>query len=146
MESSFMEALGLDSRAAFFQIALAVMAVLVIFFILSPIGGYFLHKFLRKKIPHQDTFALMAGAFVVFIVTSGLTLASILNLTEQTEATFFGALAVSVLVGVAATALSVLFVVRLIERGKQKINLEEQIFSVWEEDKRDKPKNLRKRR
>ncbi len=141
-----MDAIGLDAGEVSQQVLYAIIGTLVIFFVLSPIGGYFLHKFIKSKTPDTDTFAIIAGAFIMFIVTSGLTLALILQLTEQTEATFIAALLMSVLVGMVTTGISAFLVVRMIERGKKKINLEEQSFSVWEEDKRNKPKNLRHRR
>lgn len=141
-----MEALGFDSYAAGQQALIAIFGTLIIFFVLSPIGGYFLHKFIKSKTPDTDTFALIAGAFIIFIVTGGLTLAVMLQFIEQTEAAFIIALIISTLVGVLTTIISSLLVVRLIERGKKKINPEELAFSVWEEDKRNKPKNLRQRR
>lgn len=141
-----MDALGFDSATAAQQAGLALLATVVIFFIISPIGGYFLHKFIKSKTPDTDTFALIAGAFIAFIVTSGLTLALILQFTEQTETTFMLALAISVLTGIVITTILAVLAVRFIERGKKKINPEELAFSVWEEDKRKKPKNLRQRR
>jgi hypothetical protein len=140
------DVIGLDAGEISQQVVLALLGTVIIFFVISPIGGYFLHKFIKSKTPDTDTFALMAGAFIVFIVTSGLTLALILQFTEQTEATFLVALVISGLFGIATTGISAFLVVRLIERGKKKIDPEEQSFSVWAEDKRNKPKNLRYRR
>lgn len=141
-----MDVIGLDAGEVSQQVVLALLGTVIIFFVLSPIGGYFLHKFIKSKTPDTDTFVLIAGAFILFIVTSGLTLALILQLTEQTESTFIVALLISVLVGIVTTGISAFLVVRFIERGKEKIDPEEQAFSVWEEDKRNKPKNLRHRR
>ena len=141
-----MDAIGFDSASAGEQVLWAVLATLIIFFVISPIGGYFLHKFIKSKTPDTDTFALMAGAFIIFIVTGGLTLAVLLQFIEQTEAAFLIALVISVIIGIITTAISAILVVRLIERGKKKLNPEELAFSVWEEDKRNKPKNLRQRR
>jgi len=141
-----MEAIGLDTASAGQQVLYAVIATLIIFFVISPIGGYFLHKFIKSKTPDTDTFALIAGAFIIFIVTGGLTLALLLQFIEQTEAAFVVALVISVVVGMTMTAISAILVVWLIQRGKKQIDAEELSFTVWEEDKRDKPKNLRYRR
>jgi uncharacterized SAM-binding protein YcdF (DUF218 family) len=141
-----MDAIGLDSTSMAQQVAIAALGVLFIFFIVSPIGGYFLHKFIKNHTPDTDAFALIAGAFIEFIVVTGLTLAIILQFVEQTEAAFIVALIISTLVGLVTTAVSALLIVRFIERGKKKINLDQLNFSVWEEDKRNKPKNFRQRR
>jgi ABC-type Co2+ transport system permease subunit len=139
-----MDALGIDPAAAGQSAAFALLATSFIFFVLSPIGGYFLHKFIKSKTPNSDTFALVAAAFCMFLITFALTLGVILYFTEQNESTFTSALLISAVVGLIATAITAVVIVRFVERGKQKISRDEQDFSVWDEDKRKKPKNMRK--
>ena len=141
-----MEAIGFDPAEAGKAAALALIMTSIIFFVLSPIGGYFLHKFIKSKTPESDTFALVAAAFCMFLITFALTLGVFLYFTDQNESTLAPALLISALVGLIATAITAVAITRFVERGKQKINRDEQDFSVWDEDNRNKAKNLRKRK
>lgn len=137
------EALGLDLNAMAAQAALVVVATLVIFFIISPIGGYFLFRFLRRVTPMPDAFALLGAALIGFLVTFAALLLGLLRLFPPDETNLGPLLLISAagaLLVMGATAFGVRALVR---RGAAR--LEDHTFRVWDEDQRRRPKNLRRR-
>lgn len=131
-----MDALGFDAADAGQQVLAALAMTVIIFFVISPIAGYFLHKYIKSKTPDQDTFAILAGSFCLFLVVSALTLGLIARFTTLVETALVVALLISAAMGLAATGAVAVLAVRMIAQGKEKIKQEDYRFGVWEEDKR----------
>ncbi len=137
------EALGLDFQAIAGQVALVVAATLVIFFVISPIGGYFLFRLLRRVTPMPDTFALWGAALVGFLAAFTALLLGLLRLIPADEGNL-GALLLVSAAGALLVTIVTAFGVRALAR-RSAAGLEDHTFRVWGEDQRQKPKNLRRR-
>jgi hypothetical protein len=94
-------------------------------------------------LPEQDTFALLATAFVVFMLTCAIMAGILLRFVPQIVP--LAALALSAGMALLVTAVTALFVRRTIRRGASRIDPQAHQFGVWGEDSRQRPKNLRRR-
>ncbi len=137
------EALGIDFQALAEQVALVVAATLVIFFLISPIGGYFLFKLLRRATPMPDVFALWGAALIGFLAAFTVLLLGLLRLVPPNEGNLAALLLISGL-GALLVTLVTAFGIRALAR-RSAARLEDHAFRVWGEDQRQKPKNLRRR-
>lgn len=141
-----MDALGFDAAAAGQQALAALAMTAFIFFVVSPIAGYYLHKYIKSKTPDQDTFAILAGAFCLFLVVAALIFGLLARFTTLIDTALAVALLISAAVGLTATGAAAVLVVRMIAQGKQKIKQEDYRFGVWEEDKRQVKTHRHKKR
>jgi ABC-type nickel/cobalt efflux system permease component RcnA len=122
-----------------------IWMTLILFWVASPIAGFYLFKLTRRDLPSTDMLALVAMAFCGFLVVFALTL---LTLTQFGQMDATQAFLVS---GISALLVTIvcIFVIRLAlarSRVKAKQHSEEHAFRVWDEDQRTKAKNLRKKR
>jgi hypothetical protein len=137
------EALGLDFQALAGHVALVVAAILVIFFVISPIGGYFLFRLLRRVTPMPDTFALWGAALIGFLVAFTVLLLGLLRLVPLSEANLGPLLLISGAGALLVTGVTAIGIRVLARRSAA--NLEDYAFRVWGEDRRQKPRNRRQR-
>lgn len=138
-----MEAIGVNEAELRDQVILALCGVLIAFFIISPIGGYYLHRAARRLLPEQDLFALLAMAFVMFMVSFAVFLGVLLRLASGLDTLLLVEL--SLLGALIVTGVTALSVKMYLRRSAAHLSTEDQGFSVWGEDRRKRPKNYRKR-
>ncbi|MBZ0286107.1 MAG: hypothetical protein K8I30_00725 [Anaerolineae bacterium] len=126
-------------------VSAAVWMVLILFWILSPIAGFFLFKLTRGRLPGTDATALGAVAFCGFLVVFAVTFLALLQFTTLDDLTAFFAGAAAALV---VTLICTLAVWRLLagSKARAQASVEEHAFRVWDEDRRGKSKNLRRKR
>lgn len=137
-----MDVLGIESANMQQQVLLAVCGVGVLFFVLSPLAGRYIHRFSRRLLPEQDLFALLAAAFVVFALTSAVMFGLLRRLTPAID--ILQALGVSLTVAALVTGVTAAFIHYTVKRGTDHPHTDE--FGVWGEDARKRTKNLRKKR
>jgi MFS family permease len=138
-----MDALGIDEAVMQQRVLIALGGFFVVFFILSPIAGRYVHRGSRRLLPEQDTFALLATAFVIFALSFAVALGLLLRVAPGIEP--LPALGISSVSALLVTALTALWVRRTVEHGAARIDQDENSFGVWGEDARKRRKNLRKR-
>ncbi len=126
------DALGIDAGGLLAQVSLIVWLTLVLFAIVSPVGGYLLYRYVRLRLPMADTFALLAAAFCVFLISFAVLLLALLQSDPPMQAG--AALGLSALFGLLVTLATALLVRVMVRRGQTK--LEDHRFSVWDEDQR----------
>ena len=136
------EALGIDSGSALLQVSAAIYGTLILFWVVSPIGGYYLYKYLRLKIPTADLLALLAGVFCAFLISTAVVFLLIQRLDPALDGLL--ALSVGMLVGMVVTALLALGVVLVVRRGARRLP-DAESFSVWGEDQHKRRKTYRRR-
>lgn len=126
-------------------ISTIIWMTLILFWILSPIAGFYLFKVTRRKLPTSDAVAFAAMGLCGFLVIFALTLLFLLQAAIMDATTAFLVSAISALI----VTLICIFAVRtalLRSHARVKASAEEHAFRVWDEDHRGKPKNLRKKR
>lgn len=127
------------------QVSVAVWMALIIFWVLSPIAGFYLFKVTRRQSFHLDTLSLLTMAVGAFVVVFALTLLTLLQLTQIDGVTALLISALSALVVVVICAFAIgQWASR--SRKKAQATAAEHAFRVWDEDQRTKAKNLRKKR
>lgn len=127
------------------EVSAAVWMTLIIFWILSPIAGFYLFKVTRRQSFHLSALSLLTMAVGAFAVVFALTLLPLLQFTPLDDLTAFLVSGISALVVVSLCAFAIS---RWADRSRRKAQAtaEEHAFRVWDEDQRTKSKNLRKKR
>jgi hypothetical protein len=136
------DALGVDAGDALARVSLAVWGMMLIFWVGAPVGGYFLYRYLRLKIPGADALAVMAGAFCFGLVVFAGTLLALLRLAPGIESGV--AVGISLLAALVTTGLTALLVWLFVKRGAHR--LEDHRFRVWGEEQRHRKTHRHKRR
>lgn len=126
-------------------VSAVVWMTLILFWIVSPIAGFYLFKLTRNKLPSSSILALAALAFCGFLVVFAVTLLALLQFAGLDPQL---ALPVSAISAVIVTGVCALAAQRLLTRSKARASAQadEYAFRVWDEDARAKPKNLRRKR
>lgn len=137
------EALGLDLNAMLAQAGLALVGTVIIFFIISPIGGYFLFRLLGRVTPMPDTFALLGAAACGFLITFAALMVVLMRAVPPDESNL-GAMLLLSIIGALVVTTATAFGIRWMTK-RRAAHLEDHTFRVWDEDARARPKNLRRR-
>jgi hypothetical protein len=127
------------------NLILAVLALTsVVFFIALPLGSI-LHRFIRPLTPDDDTLPILASGLILFLlcfaIVAGLLLRSGLALALSLPLT----LLLAALAALGVTGLSAWWLKRGLARGRARIDPEEHVFSVWDEDQRKRRRKFRGR-
>ncbi|MBZ0295250.1 MAG: hypothetical protein K8L99_21985 [Anaerolineae bacterium] len=136
------ETLGIDAGGTLIDISVIVYITLILFFVVSPIGGYYLYKFMRFKLPMADTLALLAGAFCAFLISFAAAFLSLRRFAPQFDET--NALFLSLGFGLIVTLVTALAIRSIAKRSSARVQ-EDHAFRVWDEDQRKRPKTYRRR-
>ncbi len=137
-----MDSLGLDAGAMLAQASLAVWGTMILFWIVAPVGGFLMYRYLIRKFPMADTFALLAGAFCLFVISFACTLLALLRFMPGMNSGLV--VLISLLAGLLVTALTAVLVWAFSKRGSK--NVEDHSFRVWEEDQRQRKSMKHKKR
>jgi hypothetical protein len=140
-----MEAIGLNPEEIQQRLLVALIGFVIVFTVLSPLMGSVVHRFVRRYFPEADSLALMATAFVIFLLSFAIVMGVLLRFGPAAEIGLGATLLISSLCALLLTGLTLLLLRRSLRRGQSKIDPEAQAFSVWDEDARKRRKNLRRR-
>jgi hypothetical protein len=140
-----MEEIGLSPEELQQRLIVALLGFAIVFTILSPLMGGLLHRVVRRYMPEGDHLALLATALVIFLLSFAIVMGVLLRFGPAAQIGLGATLLISSLVALIITVISALLVGRGLERARQKIDPAAQVFSVWDEDARERRKNLRRR-
>ena len=130
-----MEVLGLDPAEMSSAAINALIGTTIIFFVISPIGGFFLFRLLRDRLPPNEVLLLL-GAGVELLVMFALTLLLLDQVLDLEPVPMLVISLVAALGFTAATAAMLTFILR---RDRAHSH-EDHSFSVWDEDRRKRPR------
>jgi integral membrane sensor domain MASE1 len=143
-----MEVLGIDEAALQQQVIMTLLGSFVVFFILAPLGGRFLHHWVARHLPEQSALALAAISVIVFLLSFTITLGILLRASLPISLEM--SLLVSLISGLLAVGLMVLAVRFTIRRttppDSESPEIRSGAWGVWGDDARARSKNLHKRK
>ena len=131
-----MEVLGLDPAEMSSAAINALIGTTIIFFVISPIGGFFLFRLLRDRLPPNEVLLVLLGAGVELLETFALTLLLLDQVLDLEPVPMLVISLVAALGFTAATAAMLTFILR---RDRAHSH-EDHSFSVWDEDRRKRPR------
>lgn len=139
------EVLGIEEAVLRQRLLIAVGGFFVLFFIISPLGGSVLHRVIRRYTPDQDRLALIATGVIIWLLSFALAVGVLLRFGPAAQIGLPAVLGISMASAGLITGSTLLFIKRTLDRGRSRLNPENQTFGVWGEDARQKRKNLRRR-
>ena len=145
-----MEVLGIDEAALQQQVITALIGYFVVFFIIAPIAGRFLHQWIARHLPEHSALALAGIALIVFLLSFAIVLGILLRWGSIR-------LEISLLLSLMSGLLAVIFMalaVRFtIQRTVPRTPIDSETkdtysgaWGVWGEDAKTRSKNLRRRK
>lgn len=137
-----MDPLGLDAGGMLLGASLAVWLAMLLFWIVAPVGGFLMYRYLIRKFPMADTLALLAGAFCLLLISFACTLLALLRFMPGLDS--WTAIFISLLAGVLVTVITAGLVWGFSNR-RVKSN-EDHAFRVWDEDQRQRKTSHHKKR
>jgi hypothetical protein len=140
-----MEVLGIEEAVLRQRVLIALGGFFVLFFIISPLGGSVLHRVIRRYTPDQDRLALIATGLIVWLLSFALAVGFMLRFGPAAQIGLPGVLGISGVSAGLLTGSTLLFIKRTLDRGRARLDPDDQMFGVWGEDARQKRKNMRRR-
>ena len=137
-----MDPLGLNAGEMLAEASLAVWLAMMLFWIVAPVGGFLMYRYLIRKFPMADTLALLAGAFCLAFISFACTLLALLRFLPGVDA--WTAILISLLAGVLVTLITAGLVWGFSRRGVK--TADDQSFRVWDEDQRQRKSARHKKR
>ena len=140
-----MEVIGFDAEVAQQQVQIAVLGLILIFSFIAPVGGMVIHRLIRHFVPGDEVIVLLGTAFIIFIMTFALLLGILLRLSLFAGLPTPLMLLISLFGAAMVTGVTAVAVRAMLRRGARRLDPKTHSFGVWEEDARQRPKNLRRR-
>lgn len=123
------------------QALFALCGTLVVFFIISPVAGYYLHGLFQRMFPTAGTtLVLLSAAGLTYFMSFALLFMLGLAITDGLTALLLAL--IGALLATLAAAGGMLWLYR---RGQAQAQTPDYTFRVGAEDRRDRPRNLRRR-
>ena len=140
-----MEVIGFDAEAAQQQALTAVLGLLLALTFVAPVGGMVLHRVIRRFVPTDEFVVLLGTAFIIFIMSFALMLGVLLRVPLFAGLSTPLMLLISLFAAAMVTSITAMIVRALLRRDARRLKPDVHRFGVWEEDARQRPRNLRRK-
>ena len=127
------------------RVLVALVGFVIVFTILSPLMGNLVHRLMRRYFPTDSALAVMATALIIFLLSFAIVVGVLLRFGPAGEIGLGTTLLIGLISALLVTAVTAWLVGRGLKRASQKITSEDYAFKVWDEDARERRKNLRRR-
>jgi hypothetical protein len=146
-----MEVLGIDEAELQQQVITALIGCGVIFFVIAPIMGRFLHLWVAHHLPEHSVLVLVGLAMIVFLMSFAIVLGILLRWGSALQLGLEISLLISLISGLLAVGVMALAVRITIQRttpttSRETSEVRSGAWGVWGEDARTRNKNLRNRK
>ncbi len=126
-------------------VLLTILASFVLFFVVAPLFGKLFHRLMRRVLPGDDIVVVLASGLIVFLLSFAVFTGLLLNSGLAVSIELGPTLLISALLALVVTVLSAYFLKRSLDRAAAKIDPDQHVFSVWDEDQRKRPRDFRRR-
>ncbi len=150
-----MEVLGIDEAALQERVIFALIGCFILFFVIAPIAGRFLHQWVSRHLPEQSTLVLVGISTIVFLLSFAIVLGILLRWGSALQMGWEISILLSLISGLLAVSIIALAVRVTIQRTTPQTTPSGEgetrdtysgAWGVWDEDARRRGKNLHKRK